>query len=113
MPSLSMWSVRLWPPARGLLDRGRRFLKELVRSSPAALALLVALCAAWAGVLASFLFLLAPRWARFGLPYEATPAGRAACFLLCVLSAWVTERCEPALWSVEFGQPAAEMRAAP
>ena len=81
------------------LDRGRRFLKKLVRSIPAALALLVALCAAWAVVLASFLFLLAPRWARFGLPFKSTPAGRAVFFVVCVLSAWAAGRIKKALGS--------------
>ena len=44
---------------------------------------------------------LRPYWDRLGVPYEATPAGRAACFLVCVLSAWSAKRILKALASWE------------
>lgn len=80
--------------ARKVLVHRRPFLIKFLRASPAAVALLIGLCGVSITALVSFGLMLCPawRWSRLAAHYgfsDDAPAGRAVCFLVCLMAAWL------------------------
>lgn len=105
--------MRTFCHMRAALGRGWRFLTRLLRASPAAVALLVILCAAGLLVLVSFAFMMLPASRIFALRSEIhglshePPGGRALYFFICLISAWVAGLAMKALdaWWERFRRP--------
>jgi hypothetical protein len=109
-PGFSTSAAAARSAAAATLGRGKSFLRKFLRGCVKPAALVVGLCGAFLVGAVSFLYMLAPHWYAFGLRAEAPRGGRAVCFLICVLSAYVdclTVQALESWWNRLFGSPPA------